>query len=604
MEHKATEVLRREEVPKAHTWDLTDLFQTQTEWEKELHSIREDLPTVTKYKGKIHEGPEILLKAIDAREALLQRFIHIATYAKLNLATDGTDPLNQANCSMVGTLNADVKSAISFIESEIFALSDEQMETYLSEYKPLKKYEIYLNNLLTKKRHALHEEAEQVLAGIEEVLGAPYLIYEQSKSSDMSFLPIQTEDGKELPVTFSLYENEYEVSPNTHIRRRAYDSFVQTLKRYEHTYATVYATEVKKHVALAKLRNYDCVTDMLLESQNVTKDVYEQQLDLTFNGLAPIMRKYALLKKKVLGLDELKFCDLKAEIEPTIEPKVTYEEAVQSILESVQVLGNEYVSVIKKAIDERWIDYAHNIGKSTDAFISSPYGKHPYILLTWSNSMRSAFTLTHELGHAVHYYLAGKEQIMANFQPSYYFVEAPSTLNELLLGKHLLKQTKDVQMRRWVILQLLGTYYHNFVTHLLEGELQRRIYQIAEKGQAINASVLREEKHRIISEFWGDAVSIDEDAGLTWMRQSHYYLGLYPYTYSAGLTVATRMVDMIDDEGELAIERWLQVLKAGGSVPPIELIKQAGINMKDPETITQAVNYVGSLIDELWNSYE
>jgi oligoendopeptidase F len=218
--------------------------------------------------------------------------------------------------------------------------------------------------------------------------------------------------------------------------------------------------------------------------------------------------------------------------------------------------------------------------------------------------MRGAFVLAHELGHAGHFYLANKNQRIMNTRPSTYFIEAPSTLNEMLLGRHLLKNTQDKQMRRWVILQLLGTYYHNFVTHLLEGEFQRRVYEAAEKGLPITAKMLCDLKGNVLSSFWGDAVTIDEGVSLTWMRQPHYYMGLYPYTYSAGLTASTLVSQLIDEEGKPAVDRWIEVLKAGGTKKPVDLLKDAGVDMTNPEAIKKAVAYVGTLVDELEKSYE
>jgi oligoendopeptidase F len=219
--------------------------------------------------------------------------------------------------------------------------------------------------------------------------------------------------------------------------------------------------------------------------------------------------------------------------------------------------------------------------------------------------MRGCFTLAHEFGHAGHFYLANKNQRIMNVRPSMYFIEAPSTMNEMLLGQHLLGKYKDdVQMRRWVILQLLGTYYHNFVTHLLEAEYQRRVYALAENGSALTAKTLTEVTGSVLSEFWGDTVEIDEGASLTWMRQPHYYMGLYPYTYSAGLTVSTAVAQMIQEEGQPVVDRWLEVLRAGGTMKPLELIKHAGLDMSKPDAIRKAVTYVGSLIDELERSYQ
>src|SRR5699024_6325005 len=252
-------------------------------------------------------------------------------------------------------------------------------------------------------------------------------------------------------------------------------------------FAATYATEVNKQVALSRLRGYESVTHMLLEPQQVTEEMYENQLNVILEELAPHMRRYAKLKQKQLGVDDMRFCDLQVYLDPEFHPDTSYEEATDIIKNALSVMGPEYSEMVDRAFEERWIDYAENKGKSTGAFCSSPYGVHPYILITWTDTMRGAFTLAHEIGHAGHFYLAQKNQALVNTRPSTYCIEAPSTMNEMLLADYLLKQPYDDRMKRWVVDQILGTYYHNFVTHLLEAEYQRRVYRLAEDGVPITA---------------------------------------------------------------------------------------------------------------------
>lgn len=596
--------LKRDEVPVELTWKLEDLFPSSAEWKEEIESIEGELATFSHFKGKLHESASTLLQCLEKQEKLSMRLILVSTYASLLQSGDGTDPVNQANASIIGDLRSKANATLSFIDSEILAIPDETIQAFISAESALKPFENTLNDLLDGKKYRLSPETEEVLAALGEVHSAPYAIYQTSKLADMQFASINDEEGNELPNSFALFEDRYEFSPNTYTRRSAYDSFVETLKSYKNTFATTYATEVKKQVTLSRLRGFDSVTDMLLHPQKVTKEMYHNQLDIIQKELAPHMRRFAQLKKKVLGLDEMRFCDLKAPLDPDFNPKTTYEEASNTILEALKVMGPEYTEIMKKGLTERWVDLADNVGKSTGAFCSSPYGSHPFILITWTDTMRGAFVLAHELGHAGHFYLANKNQRIMNTRPSLYFIEAPSTMNEMLLGDYLLANTNDDQMKRWVVLQLLGTYYHNFVTHLLEGEYQRRVYDLAEKGVPLTAKVLCEVKGNVLANFWGDSVVLDEGASLTWMRQPHYYMGLYPYTYSAGLTASTAMSQKIREEGQPAVERWLDVLKAGGTMKPLELMKHAGIDMSTPDPIKKAVAYVGSLVDILENSYQ
>ncbi|MEC2392192.1 oligoendopeptidase F [Bacillus toyonensis] len=596
--------LIRAEVPTELTWDLSDLYKSDAEWHAALNVLENDIQKLDAFKGRLHTSSTTLLNCLLIEEELLMKLTKLSSYANLKESADRTDPVIQANSSKVSALGTKVHTALSFIHNEILSFEEGTIEKYLIEEIKLNPFRKSLLEVLSKRQNTLSPETEEALAALGEVHSSPYKIYGMTKLADMDFNPIQDEQGNEFPLSFALFESNYEFSPSAYIRRKAYESFVSTLKRYKNTVATTYATEVKKQVTLSRLRKYESVTHMLLEPQKVPLEMYNNQLDIIYKELAPHMRRFADLKKKVLGLDQMLFCDLHAPLDPEFNPAITYEEAGKLIQDSLKVLGDEYSSIIEKGFKERWVDLADNVGKSTGAFCSSPYGSHPYILITWQNTMRGCFTLAHEFGHAGHFYLANKNQRIMNVRPSMYFVEAPSTMNELLLAQHLLATTNDKRMRRWVILQLLGTYYHNFVTHLLEGEYQRRVYTLAEEGQALTAKSLTEIKTNVLSTFWGDSVEIDEGAGLTWMRQPHYYMGLYSYTYSAGLTASTAVAQMIKEEGQPAVDRWLDVLRAGGTMKPLELMKHAGVDMSKPDAIRKAVSYVGSLIDELERSYQ
>ncbi|MFS0820577.1 oligoendopeptidase F [Bacillus sp. 1P02SD] len=594
--------LLRSEVPVEQTWNLEDLFETDEAWERELSSVQLDIQTVTQYKGRVGETAKSLFDCLVAKDALQERVMRVMSYADLHISVDGTNSVYQANAARAASLLSNVRASLSFIKSELLALDSETIRTYIKEEKGLEEFEKTLADILEAKEHTLSPDAEEVLAAFGEVMDSPYMIYQRSKTSDMQFSPFTTDDGVEHPLTFNSFP-KYEDSANTELRRKASAAFAETLDKYKNTYAATYATEVKKQVIEARLRGFGSVTEMLLDEQQVTKEMYHNQLKTIQTELAPHMRRLAKLKQRVLGLEKMYYSDLKAPLDPDFDPEVTYEEASRLVLDALQVMGTEYVEIMEEGIHNRWVDLADNIGKRSGAFCSSPYGAHPYILMTWNNSMRNTFTLAHELGHAGHFVLAGRNQRISNTRPSRYFIEAPSTMNEMLLSRYILAQSNDERMKRWVILQSLGTYYHNFVTHILEGELQRRIYELAHEGTPITANILCEQKTELLSAFWGEEVEMDELAALTWMRQPHYYMGLYPYTYSAGLTASTAASQMIQEEGQPAVDRWLSALKAGGTLKPLQLMKLAGVDMSTPEPIKKAVAYVGSLVDELEKSF-
>ena len=372
------------------------------------------------------------------------------------------------------------------------------------------------------------------------------------------------------------------------------------MQEYKYTIAATYQTQVQKEKVIADLRGFDSVIDSLLFSQKVERDLYHRQIDIILEKLAPHMRKYVKLIQKAHQLDEMTFADLKLVVDPDYEPEISVEESKKYIQGALSVLGEDYLEMIERAYDERWIDFVQNKGKSTGAFCSSPYGKHPYILISWTDRMREVFVLAHELGHAGHFYLAQQNQNIFDTRPSTYFIEAPSTMNEMLMANYLIKTNEDPRFRRWVLSSMISrTYYHNFVTHLLEAAYQREVYKLIDKGESVQAVKLSSIKREVLEKFWGEDVVINEGAELTWMRQPHYYMGLYPYTYSAGLTIATEVSKRILKEGSPAIEDWRAVLKAGGTKTPVELAKMAGVDITTEKPLLDTVAYIGSIIDEI-----
>ncbi len=589
----------RSQVDEKLTWDLSALFKSDDDWYATIEIAKKELEAIVAFQGHLCKDGKTLDDCLLILESTYTKLIQLGTYADLLQAEDGTNPKNQERAMFFGGIMTGFKASLSFIDSEITALDAKNYSQLFVECADLNAFKVYLDDIYDKKSHQLGAETEKTLASLGELSGSPYQTYSVSKAADMVFENFDDHEGMSLPNSFALFESNYEYSRYAPLRKNAYASFVKTLERYKNTYAAVYSAEVRKQIAMSRIRGYESATHMLLEPHKVPVDMYNKQIDIIYTELAPHMRRFAGLVKKQLGLPEMRFCDLKAPLDPDFKPAATIPEIENTLVDAMKILGEDYSGIIKKAFSERWIDFADNVGKSTGAFCASPYGSHSYILITYQENMRSAFMLAHELGHAGHFTLTNAAQRVFNTEPSTYFVEAPSTINEMFLGEYLMKKTMDSRMKRWVILQLLGTYYHNFVTHLLEAEFQRRVYAMAERDIPLTAQSLCSTMLEVLRTFWGDSVAIDDGAGMTWMRQPHYYMGLYPYTYSAGLSAATAISRAISEEGKPAADRWLKVLKAGGTLPPKELLAMAGLDMSTPAPIKVAVDYVGSLISQL-----
>lgn len=586
----------RKDVDQSLTWDLSAIYATEEQYNSAVKEMEKLASEIEKdYKGKLNT-PININACLDKMRKLAQFMILTGSYAELSVSVDYTNNENQDRSFKLMNISSNIESRLSFVKSEIIQADEKVLDAAINESKENSNY---LKDIKRDKKYALHPEAERTLAALSGTLEAPYSIYEQTKHADMDFKSF-TVDGVEYPLGYALFENEYEYENNTKVRRAAFKAFSAKLREYQYTTAAAYQAQVQKEKTMATLRGFDSVIDSLLFPQKVGRDLYNRQIDLITEKLAPHMRKYARLLKKVHKLDEMTFADLKIAVDPEYDPNVTVEGSKKYIEGALSIFGDDYLEMVKKAYDERWIDFAQNKGKSTGGFCESPYGTHSFILLSWSEKMAEVFTLAHELGHAGHFRLCNGNQNIFDTDVSTYFVEAPSTMNELIMANYLLKTNKDKRFRRWVLSSMItNTYYHNFVTHLLEAAYQREVYKIIDEGGSVQASTLNEIKKGVLEKFWGDDVKIIDGAELTWMRQPHYYMGLYSYTYSAGLTIATEVSKRILKEGQPAIDDWRAVLTAGSTKTPVELAKMAGVDITTDKPLLDTIDYIGSIIDEI-----
>ncbi|MDX1771315.1 MAG: oligoendopeptidase F [Planococcaceae bacterium] len=586
----------RSEVTVEETWNLEDLFSSEKEYQDAISELVQLVDSFhSNFKGKITDSNSAI-EALTGYAAVYEKFTPIGAYASLAFSTDQTDNEAQMRSGKFSSIAASISSKLSFVDSELLELSMNELNEAMNKSE---EYAHYLKELIRQKPHQLHPEVEKTLAAYSSSFSAPYGLYNTTKMVDLSFEDFEV-NGKKYPLSYVSFEGDWEAETDTEIRRAAFDSFSKQIKNYQHTTAKTYDMKLQIEKTTSDLRGYDNIFDYLLFDQEVDQSLYNRQIDLITSELAPHMRKYAKLLQDVHGLDKMTFADLKIPLDPSYEPKITIEESKKYMNDALAIMGDDYLDMVNRSFDERWIDFAQNTGKSTGAFCSSPYGSHPYILISWSSRMNEVFVLAHELGHAGHFYNAHKKQNVFNSRPSLYFIEAPSTMNEMLMANHLLENSDDPKFKRWVISSIVArTYYHNFVTHLLEAAYQRKVYERVNAGENVNAGILNEIKRGVLEEFWGDAVEITPGAELTWMRQPHYYMGLYPYTYSAGLTISTQVSKRILSEGESAVADWLEVLQAGGTKTPVELAQMAGVDVTTEQPLRDTIAYIGELVDEL-----
>ena len=585
----------REEVPVKETWDLKDLFTSDQAFYQTLEQVVQmSLDFNHTYYQKLN-NIEIIEKALDEYERILIEIDRLYNYPELRLSVDTSNEEAQKVNAKLNTTSGKLAGLLSFVDSEILELPDE----IISELRSQTKYPHFIKQLQDRKPYQLSADVEKVLATLTPTLRSPFELYGTTKSLDINFESFDYE-GVTYPLDYATFENEYEDHPSPEFRRKSFRAFSDALRQYQHTTAATYNMQVQQEKIEANLRGYDSVIDYLLQDQEVTKDMFDRQIDVIMSDLAPVMQKYAKIIQRVHNLDKMRFEDLKISIDPNFEPEISIEESKKYIYGALKVLGDDYVKMLESAYDYRWIDFAQNKGKDTGAYCASPYITHSYVFISWTGKMAETFVLAHELGHAGHFTLAQKHQNLLESEASMYFVEAPSTMNEMLMANYLFNSSNDPRFKRWVIGSILSrTYYHNMVTHLLEAAYQREVYSRVDNGESLTAPLLNEIMLNTYKAFFGDTVEMTDGVELTWMRQPHYYMGLYSYTYSAGLTIGTVVSQCIKKEGQPAVDRWLKTLQAGGSQSPIELAQIAGVDITTDAPLKETINYISNLVDEL-----
>lgn len=513
----------RNEVPSEEQWDITDLFisdeafYTQlTETTKQAQQFRANFDTqitVDKIESMLQQYSQILIE-VD----------RMANYVELRLSVDTTNEAAQNLSSKFSTTYGKIASNLAFVESTILALSDEELARVIDHSQ----YKHFLTKLKARKPYQLAPNVEEALASFSPIFEKPYELYGNTKMLDIAFDSFKHNDAV-YPMDYATFENDYEDNADPEFRQKSFATFSDALKKYQHTTATTYNMQVQQEKIEADLRGYDSVIDYLLQDQEVTREMFDRQIDVIMSELAPIMQKYAKLLKRVHNLEVMRFEDLKISIDPLYEPEISIEESKSYIYGALNVLGDDYLNMVETAYRDRWIDFAQNKGKETGAYCASPYASHSYVFISWTGKMAEAFVLAHELGHAGHFNLAQHHQNYLESEASMYFVEAPSTMNEMLMATYLFQRSEDPQFKRWVIGSIISrTYYHNMVTHLLEAAFQREVYTKVDAGESLTAPQLNQIMRDVYSQFFGDSVKLSDGAELTWMRQPHYYMDYIP----------------------------------------------------------------------------
>ncbi|EZL38722.1 TPA: oligoendopeptidase F [Streptococcus pyogenes ABC020036626] len=593
------ELKKRSEFPENELWDLTALYKDCQDFLLAIEKTLQDIDLFKRnYEGRLTSVDDFTQALIEIEHIYIQ-MSHIGTYAFMPQTTDFSDESFAQIAQAGDDFMTKASVALSFFDTALANADLDVLDTL--EKNPYFSAAIRMAKI--QKEHLLSPDVEKALANLREVINAPYDIYTKMRAGDFDMEDFEV-DGKTYKNSFVSYENFYQNHENAEIREKAFRSFSKGLRKHQNTAAAAYLAKVKSEKLLADMKGYASVFDYLLAEQEVDRSLFDRQIDLIMTEFGPVAQKFLKHVAQVNGLEKMTFADWKLDIDNELNPEVSIDGAYDLVMKSLAPLGQEYTKEIERYQTERWVDFAANANKDSGGYAADPYKVHPYVLMSWTGRMSDVYTLIHEIGHSGQFIFSDNHQSYFNTHMSTYYVEAPSTFNELMLSDYLEHQFDDPRQKRFALAhRLTDTYFHNFITHLLEAAFQRKVYTLIEEGGTFGADQLNAMMKEVLTDFWGDAVDIDDDAALTWMRQAHYYMGLYSYTYSAGLVMSTAGYLNLKNNPDGAKE-WLDFLKSGGSRTPLDTAMLIGADIATEKPLRDTIQFLSDTVDQIINYTE
>lgn len=588
----------RDEVPVEKTWRLEDIFATDAAWDAEYEKVEALSEEASNYQGTLQDGAEAMLAAFKYRDEVYSRLSRLYAYSHMRYDQDTTNSFYQAMDSRAKTLAAKASTSISFLTPEILALDEATVDSYLNENEALRLYKIELDELKVQRPHVLPAEQEALLAQMGEVTDASSNTFGMLNNADLVFPIVKDENGEDVQLTHGNYTHFLE-SADRDTRERAFHAMYETYGQFLNTFATTLTGNVKKHNVSARIRKYDSARHAALSNNQIPEKVYDQLLDTVHTNL-PLMHKYVSLRKKVLGVDELHMWDIYTPLVKEAKFELEYDEAAKMMVEALATMGEEYTSILNEALENRWVDVVENKGKRSGAYSSGTYGTNPYILMNWQKNLDNLFTLVHEFGHSVHSYFTRKNQPFAYGDYSIFVAEVASTCNEELLTEYLLKTVTDENLRIYVLNHWLEGVRSTIVRQAMFAEFEYLIHEMDNRGEALTAETMTKAYYELNKRYFGEDMVVDEEIGREWARIPHFYYNYYVYQYATGKSAAIALSKQILQEGDVAVERYINnFLKAGSSDTPINILRAAGVDMESAQPIQEAFDLFEERLAEL-----
>lgn len=588
---------KRSEIPKEYTWELESIFSSDEAWEGEFSELQQSLPKLQALQGTLAQSGQALLKVLQTRDELFERLQRLYVYASMRRDEDTTDSLYQGMADRAMQLFVRANTAASYIDPEILALPQETLKQFVKETPGLEIYKQQLRDLNRQRPHIRSAEIEAVLAAAGEIADGPDSIFSMFDNADLKLPSITNEEGENVELTKGNYLI-YIRSTDSRVRKEAFEAMQATFLKQRNTLAATLAAQVRTDIFYTRQRRYGSSLERALAHNNIPVSVYYNLID-TVSDSIPLLSRYLQLRKRMLHLDELHMYDLYVPIVKETADEISYPEAAETVIAGLAPLGGDYLTNLKQAFSQHWIDVYETPGKRGGAYSGGAYGTRPFVLLNWQNRRESMFTLAHELGHSLHSFYTRTSQPYQYGDYTIFVAEVASTLNEALLTEHLLKTTTNPQVRLEILNQSLERFRGTLFRQTMFAEFEKLIHSSAENGEPLTADWLSAMYRGLNEKYYGAEVVIDQLIDVEWARIPHFYYNFYVYQYATGISAAYALAQQILQEGQPAVDRYLKFLSSGSSDYSIELLKKAGVDMTSPQPVREAMQIFDSHLGQM-----
>ena len=588
---------KRSEVPEEMTWNLKDMFESDQAWMAEYEAMKEFPAKIAAFQGTLARSAQDLLAWFRLQDEIELRLSVLMGYASCKGDEDTGNSFYQDVRGKAMNVYVSIASAAAFATPEIMAIADETLDQFYAQQPELETYRRSLYQIRRRKDHILSPAEERLLASAGEMANASENIAGVFRNADQIFPDVTDSQGNVHPLTDATFVPLL-TSPDRELRRRAFGTYYKQLGQYKNTIAATLDGQFKQLCFFSNARHYDSTIQASLDATEVPVPVYMNLIEAVHNNLDKMYR-YVALRKKLLGVDELHMYDVYTPIVADADQAITYEQAKETVLEALQVLGDDYVDLLKEGFSNRWIDVYENVGKRSGAYSSGNSRPHPYVLLNHKDNLDCQFTLAHEMGHALHSYHSCKYQPVSTSDYVIFVAEVASTCNEVLLMRHLLKKTTDKKQRAYLINHFMDQFKGTVYRQTMFAEFELAMGKMAESGQALTADALCQKYHALNKLYFGPDMVSDDQIALEWARIPHFFYNYYVFQYATGFSAAVAIANRILKEGAPAVADYKKFLSGGCSTDPISLLKIAGVDMSSPEPVNSALALFGELVDEM-----